>query len=339
MDRFLPILKNSNISVQQETNNIYWDNVFNPTTGSTGSTTSTATVNAAGRTTGGSYPSEYLATLDTYLPKPMGIVYHQGDCSKPAFAFSTFLDTFPYDIKIMGTWDATGINTTPNNLSAWESCNSATDSTGFVRIARLCNSTETLTRFIRVNADNTFDDLYYDETNEILLSNIVNNPTDPYVEKEENNNSSILSVVRCDETATGVVDFVKLYYQKYENGALVSTFIGDYTDESGTTPYTVTLEKDCNVVGTELESGQYHRLISGTGTWSPSGLTRQYTVLAISGNPTFTDSGGVTSTLDSSVAQSLSYPASQPDEILDTDVVFNANGGSFEVTYIEFKTI
>ncbi len=153
------------------------------------------------------------------------------------------------------------------------------------------------------------------------------------------NQGSILCINKCDETSSGVVSFVKLYYQVYDGANLVSTFIGDYTDSSATTAYTITLEKDCNIIGTELESGQFSTVINGTGAWSPSGLTRQYTVRAISGTPTFTDSSGNITNLDSAIAETLTYPASQADEILDTDVVFNANGGEFKVSYIEYKTI
>lgn len=147
----------------------------------------------------------------------------------------------------------------------------------------------------------------------------------------------IKTICKCDDTLndqTVIVTYVEAYFQTYENGVVTNTPIGNFTDETLSTAYTVIgTAIDCDTLGVNAK-GKYGFTTIESGTWSPSALTESFTlrVRAQTGTVTFLDSFGLTTTLDNGEVVSWTKPTNV--EFSDATPVLTAGvGESVRVTY------
>lgn len=124
-----------------------------------------------------------------------------------------------------------------------------------------------------------------------------------------------------DTVGSDIIPFVRVCYVSVsETGEVVTSSVGDFTDETMKTPYTVIgVAQVSNEVGDAVETKQGREVVENGFVWSPSLLTTCYTIRVssigdINNPPTYTDSFGNTTTLEQ--GEVVSY--STKNEILDS---------------------
>lgn len=135
-----------------------------------------------------------------------------------------------------------------------------------------------------------------------------------------------------------LVPFVRVYSHEVDvANNLTSTFIGDYTDKTLSTDYTVV-----GTVSTPESVGSVPEVKQGTATvtgssWSPSALVQSYTVRVASGvGGTFTDSFGNLRNLSANEVFTYAHEG----ELFDTVPVVTADGATtIIITYTELGVV
>lgn len=128
---------------------------------------------------------------------------------------------------------------------------------------------------------------------------------------------------------TELVGFIRAYLISVSaTGVPTSVLMGDFTDNTYQNQYdpvgTVTL---CSETGDDAVLKQLTTTLDGTGTWSPSMLTKSYTIRVVAGTGvTFTDSDGTTRPLV--INEVVTY---QGEQFFDTAPVVTTTAGDVVV--------
>lgn len=152
-------------------------------------------------------------------------------------------------------------------------------------------------------SNNTYPVPFYLEVNGVVVFGTTQpNPAD-FGDCTPDTCGKVEARCKCDDVngdGSVITNFVKAYEICVTNGVITSTFIGNFTDDTFTTPYVLQgTEVDCSAIGADARVSQQRLVLNGAGSFSIPADCISYSVkvFAAGGGPTFTDSAANVSPL------------------------------------------